>query len=400
MPVYRYKALNEFGKRVKGEITAANEIDLEERLREVGIDLIDYSEAQARKASPFSRIRLNDMIVLCMHMEQLDRAGVPLLEALADVRDSSESEKLRDVLSDVYESVKGGDVLSEAMAKHPKVFNEVFVGLVAAGERTGNLSTTFAHLNHHLKWVSDIRRKIRKAMIYPATLLVVIIAVVTVLMLYVVPKLTDFMLSQGFVLPLHTRILIAVSDFFGEYWHLVLITPPVFIISLMTLYKIMPWFAYKFDAFVLWFPAIGTTVQKIDLARFTHFFGIMFRSGIDILDCLDGGRKVVSNLVLKDAIATLQRSVSEGNSLTESLRMSNQFPRLVVRMFKVGEDSGNMEEALENINFFYDREVNDAVDGLISLIQPTMTALLGGMVLWVVASVFGPLYETFGNMNF
>src|SRR5690606_15074207 len=152
-----------------------------------------------------------DMIILTLHLEQLDRAGVPLLEALADVRDSSESDKLRDVLSDVYESVKSGSMLSEAMAKHPRVFNAVFTGLVAAGEKTGNLSTTFAHLSHHLKWVSDIRRKIRKALTYPAMLTLVICGVVSVLMLYVVPKLTDFMLSQGFELPLHTRLLIALS---------------------------------------------------------------------------------------------------------------------------------------------------------------------------------------------
>jgi type IV pilus assembly protein PilC len=400
MPVYRYKAFNENNHKMRGEITAANDIDLEDRLREVGLVLVDYREVSARSASPLSKIKINDMIVMCVQLEQLDRAGVPLLDSLADTRDSTESPKLRDVLSDVYESVKSGVILSQALAKHPKIFDTIFVGLVAAGEKTGKLAASFGHLAHHLKWISDIRRKVRKAMSYPIALFFVIIGVITVLMLNVVPKLTDFMLSQGFDLPIHTRALIATSHFFGDYWYVVLLTPPLCIAVLKLVCFFSPDFAYKFDGFILRLPVLGQTMRKLDLARFTHFFGIMFRSGIDILESIEAAQKVVKNRVLAASVAMVQRSVSEGNSLTTSLRMSNQFPNLVVRMFKVGEDSGNMDESLENINFFYDREVNDAVEKMVGMVQPAMTVLLGLMILWVVAGVFGPLYETFGKMKF
>lgn len=400
MPVYKYKALNDSNQKIKGEITAANDIDLEDRLKEVGLDLLDYTEAKSRKASAFSKVNMKDMIVMCVQMEQLDRAGVPLLDALADTRDSADSDKLRDVLSDVYESVKGGILLSKAFGQHPKVFDEVFVGLIGAGEKTGKLSASFAHLAHHMKWVADIRRKVRKSLSYPIALAFVITGVITVLMLNVVPKLTDFMLSQGFDLPMHTLALIAVSKFFGNYWYVVLITPIIIFAFFKITYAVSEKFAYKMDGILLNTPVIGNTIRKIDLARFTHFFGIMFRSGIDILEALESSQKVVSNRVIRASIVMVRRAVSEGNSLTTALRLSNQFPNLVVRMFKVGEDSGNMDESLENINFFYDREVNDAVEKMVGMVQPAMTVLLGLIILWVVAGVFGPLYETFGNMKF
>lgn len=400
MPIYNYVAVNDQGKKMRGEITAAHEIDLEERLKELGLDLISSKEARQKRSSPFSKVRIRDLILFCVQMEQLNRAGVPLLDAIADARDATESTKLRDVLTDVFESIKGGDVLSEALAKHPKTFGSVFVGLISAGERTGNLTEAFEHLSHHMKWVSDIRRKIKKAMVYPITLLLVIVLVISVLMLFVVPKLTDFMLSQGFDLPIHTRALIAFSNFFGDYWYILLVGSVSIVAGLVLAYKLSKGFAYRFDSFMLVIPVIGATIRKIDMARFSHFFGIMFKSGIDILECLDGARNVVSNLVLQESIVTVRRSVSEGATLAESLRMSNQFPNLVVRMFRIGEDSGDMGTAVDNINYFYDREVNDAVDRMIGMIQPLMTVVLGMIILWVVAGVFGPLYDSFSNMEF
>ncbi len=147
-------------------------------------------------------------------------------------------------------------------------------------------------------------------------------------------------------------------------------------------------------------PIIGTVIRKMNMARFTHFFAVMFRSGIDILDAMEGARQVVGNKVLKESVESVRRHVAEGTSLTESLRMSNQFPNLVVRMFKVGEESGNMNEALENINFFYNREVNDSVDTMVGMIQPILTIVMGVLVFWVISAVFGPLYDSFSKMKF
>lgn len=397
---YSYAAVNELGRTIRGQITAENELDLEARLKQAGMDLVDAREARKKKASIFGKVRPRDLILVCLHLEQLDRAGVPLHECLADIRDTAESPKLRDVLTSVYEGVKNGLMLSSALDAHPKVFNKVFIGLVGAGEKTGNLSNSFHHLADHLKWVSEIRRKVKKAIRYPAVLLVVISGVISILMIFVVPKLIDFITSQGFHIPIHTRALIVVSHGFVDYWFIILGLPTVLIGGLVMLHRLSDDFAYRIDNMMLHMPIIGPVIRKIDLARFTHFFSVMFNSGIDILESLRAARGVVKNRVLKESIQFVENNVTEGNSLTSSLRLSSQFPSLVIRMFKVGEDSGNMREALENINFFYDREVNDAVDGLVGMIQPILTVIMGTLIFWIIAAVFGPLYESFSKMKF
>lgn len=400
MPAFNYSAINETGRRMRGVVVADNELDLEARLKQIGLDLIDAREVAAKRSSRFGRIKLKDLIVLCMHLEQLDRAGVPLHDALADVRDSSESEKLRDVMTGVYEAVKNGSMLSKAMTAYPRVFSDVFTGLVAAGEKTGNLAESFMHLAEHLKWSAEIRRKIKKATRYPLALIVVISVVITILMVFVVPKLVDFIVSQGFSIPLHTRALIAVSYAFEHYWYMILGIPTAIVLLLIILYRTSESFAYKVDGILLHTPLIGPVIRKIDMARFTHFFAVTFNSGIDVLDSLEAAKAVVGNRVLKSSIDLVKTNVMEGSTLTASLRLSNQFPMLVIRMFKVGEDSGNMAEALENINFFYNREVNDSVEAMVGMIQPTLTVVMGIIIFWVIAAVFGPLYESFSKMKF
>lgn len=399
MPAYSYKAMNDRGRMIRGSMVAENEIDLETRLKEVGLELVGCRE-QRRQGGGKSRIRLKDMIILCLHLEQLSRAGVPIHEALADVRDSTESKKLRDIMTDVLEKVKTGSRLSEAFAHYPRVFNEVFIGLVAAGEKTGKLSDSFTHMAEHMKWTNDLRRKVKKAVTYPIVLLVVMSAVIAILMVFVVPKLIKFILDQGFDIPLHTRALIATSEAFQSHWYVIFGVPLGLFLFLLTLYRTSEPFAYTMDGFMMKLPVLGPTIRKINLARFTHFFAVMFKSGIDIPDALLASRNVVANRILKESIEIVYRSIVEGNNLTNSLRISNQFPTLVIRMFKVGEDSGNMNDALENIKFFYDREVNDAVDGMVGLIQPTLTVFMGGLIFWVIAAVFGPLYQSFSNMKF
>lgn len=400
MTTYTYKAINDMGRKISGEIIADNSVDLESRLKELGLDLIDWKEAQDKKASRFSKIKNKDLIIMCLQMEQLGRAGVPLLEALADVRDSAESPKLRDILAGVYEEVKGGTILSEALSAHPDQFDSVFIGLIKAGEKTGDMSEVYHHLADHFKWTHELKRKVRKAMGYPIFLLLLMSLVITVLMIFVVPKLIDFITSQGFDIPIHTRALIATSEAFVNYWYLIFGTPVVAAVAGFFAYRNSDRFAYNVDTFALKIPVIGNTIRKINMARFTHFFAVMFRSGIDILESLEGSRNVVNNKVLKESIGIVKKSVSDGNSLTDSLRMSNQFPTMVVRMFGVGENSGNMNDALENVNFFYNKEVNDAVDTMVGMIQPALTIVMGVLVFWVVSAVFGPLYQAFSDMPF
>lgn len=399
MTTFKYAALSNKGRTIRGSAMADNELDLEARLKQLGLELLDAREMKEQKGSRFGKVKLKDMIIMCLHLEQLDRAGVPLHESIADVRDSTESPRLRDVLAGIYESVKNGMLFSKSLAQYPKVFSSVFIGLVASAEKTGNLAESFEHLSDHMKWNAELRRKVKKAIRYPIVMICVIVAVISVLMIFVVPKLIAFIVSQGFDIPIHTRALIAFSSAFENYWFIILGIPAITIVTLVIFYRISEDFAFWFDSMLLRMPVIGKVIRKIDMARFSHFFSVMFKSGIEILDALESSKDVVRNRVLKESLDFVKTSVTEGNSLTNSLRLSNQFPNLVIRMFKVGEDSGNMNDALENINFFYNREVNDAVDSLVGMIQPVLTIVMGVMIFWIIAAVFGPLYESLSKMN-
>lgn len=399
MALYTYTALNEKTRTIRGNMVAENEIDLEMRLKEVGLDLINY-RVQTKKASGKARIKLKDMIMLCLHLEQLSRAGVPVHEAIADVRDSTESTKLRDIMTDVLEKVKTGSTLSEAVSHYPRVFDEIFVGLIAAGEKNGNLTESFVNMSNHMKWTNDLRRKVKKAVTYPVVLLVVMSAVIAVLMIAVVPKLLKFITEQGFDIPFHTRALIYTSEAFQSHWYMILGLPVVVFMVVMAVYRTVEPFAYRVDGLLLRLPVLGPTIRKINLARFTHFFSVLFKSGINIPEALLAARNVVKNRVIKESVDIVHRSIVEGNNLTSSLRISNQFPTLVIRMFKVGEDSGNMNDAMTNIKFFYDREVNDSVDAMVGMIQPALTLVMGLLIFWVIAAVFGPLYQSFSQMKF
>lgn len=400
MPIYTYKAVDEQGKSLRGRITAAHELDLEAKLKEIGLDLISASQLREGFSIALGGVKDKDKIMLCVHLEQLDRAGVPILESLADVRDTTDSPGLKNMLGDVYESVRSGLMLSEALSKYPKTFDSVFVGLVASGEKTGNLYEAFANLAFHIKWAAETRRKVVKAITYPIFTLVIMSISVGILMVKVVPQLRTFLESQGRELPGYTLALLATSDFVANNWLLCIIFPIAFVIGVKALKRASYGFAYWCDSVMLKVPFIGSVVKKIDMGRFTHFFGVLYNSGIDILESLRVGQSVVKNRVLSEAISMVRKIVSDGNSLTGALRSTEQFPSLVVRMFKVGEDSGNMKQALENVNFFYDREVNDSVDTMVATIKPAMTIVLAFILVWIAASMFGPLYSMIGEMEY
>ena len=400
MPTFQYSAINNNGKTVRGKMTAANELDLEERLKELNLDALTFKALKKSSGGIFGKISVKELVMFCIHLEQLDKAGVPLLDSLADMRDSADSPVFRDIMADVYENVKSGDILSLALSKRPDVFNNVFVGLVAAGEKTGRMSEAFGHLAGHLKWNSDFRRSIKKAMMYPIALILVMGGVITLMMMFVVPQLVDFLTAQGFDLPTHTRALIWVSALFSNYWYIILGIPIFTVIMILIMYRLSSGFNYFVDKVMLHSPAIGPVIQKINLARFSQFFAITFSSGIGILECLTTAKNVIGNAVMREAVDNIMRNVSEGSSLTRAISSTQQFPNLVVRMFKVGEDSGNMDEALENINFFYEREVQDSVDRMIGFIKPSLTLVLGAILFWIIAAVFGPLYNSFSEMDF
>jgi len=401
MPLYKYRAMNEKGRKLVGTLNSVNPMDLESNLRTMGLDLIRFGEVRQSRLGNLlqKKVTTDDLIQTCIHLEQLDRAGVPLLESLNDVREATDSPRLQNVLTEVVRSVSEGMYLSKALDMHPKIFSPVFSGVISAGEQSGNLTDAFAHLSHHLKWQSELTQKIKKATRYPMFMLIMVLGVVFMMMIFVVPQVAEFLISTQGELPLVTKALIGTSDFFGNYWWILIITPISLFLAARAAVKMSESAAYQWDSVKLQVPGIGPVLKKIALSRFSHFFSLTFKSGIDILSCIDTGQRVVANRVLAEALRNARQSVQGGSTLSAALESTGQFPHLVVRMFKVGEDSGKLNDALENIGYFYDREVDNSVQSMIGMMEPTLTVMIGSIVLWVVVGIMGPIYDSFGNLG-
>jgi type IV pilus assembly protein PilC len=400
MPLFKYVALDQIGKKSRGKLTAVNDLDLEKRLYDLGLDLIDYKELKSKSSSFGASISDKEMILLCMQLEQLEKAGVPLMESLNDLRDSAENQSIHNLMADIGNEVKNGMIFSEALNTHPEVFDEVFVGLVAAGEKTGELHLIFGHLASHLKWNYEIKSQIKKATLYPLFLIVLMCGIIALMMLFVIPKLSTFLTSQNFELPIYTQALIATSNFMQNNWYYVFFGPILSYVFIKIICKSNASASYFFDQSKLYLPIFGNLIRKIEISRFCRFFSITYRSGIGILECIDIASNVIMNLSIKENIKQARNLVSEGVSLTASFKASEQFPQMVLRMIKVGEDGGDLDGTLNNVNFFYDKEVQDSVTKMINMIQPALTILMGGLMFWVTVAVFGPLYGSFSKANF
>ncbi len=403
MPKFSYRAVNAQGRAVRGVVTAANESDLTTRLDEGGLALIDCKE-MSEKSGKFAvftagKVKIRDVIQMFVHMEQLQKAGVPLLDGLSDVRDTTDSPRLRDIMSDVYREVAEGSSLSAALAKHPAVFEPIFISLISSGEETGNLIASFSQVIKHLKWTDAMRSKVKKATRYPKILVVVVVGVIWMMMSVVVPQVVGFLKDIGQELPAVTRALIATSDFFANYFLYILGVMVALYIFLRAGRAMSPGFRYRTDYIALHMPVAGQVIRKISLSQFCQTFGVLFTSGLDILKCLDAAKMTAGNVVIVDALDLVRQQVQEGFPLSTALQRSGEFPSLVVRMVKVGEESGNLTGVLEQVAEFYDKDVNEAVDAMIQMIEPTLTVILGGMILWIAAAVFGPIYDSFGSIG-
>ncbi len=397
---YRFKAIDENGRYVSGKMSADNQFDLANILKTSGQELISCKEEKQKKTGGFffDKLKVKDLIVAFVQLEQLDRAGVSIMDSIQDLRETSDSPKIKVLMSSVYDSIKNGSLFSESLAKHPDVFSPVYIGLIATGEKTGNLSDAFSNIVDDLKWNSDIKRKTNKAIRGPAFGLVVMAMVMGIMTSVVVPKVTGFLLSQNLQLPMITISLIAFSDFVKNYWYLIVFAWPAIWVTIKLLGR-HPTISIKIDHWKLKVPIIGPILSKIDSAKFCQFFSMTFKSGMGVLECLDSASSVVQNKAMKKAIIEAKQHVSDGQSLAKAIGSIGYFPNLVIRMLKIGEESGNMESALANIKFFYDREINDSIDKLVGMIQPALTITMGGMIAWITIAVFGPIYATFSKMQ-
>jgi type IV pilus assembly protein PilC len=400
MPVFTYKAIDVQGKAIRGRMEAANPVDLELRLRRIGLDFVDGKTARSpRPMLGSARLKRQDMITFCFHLEQLIKAGVPLLEGLTDLRDSMEQPRFRAVVASLVEGIEGGKRLSQAMSEQPAVFDRVFWNLIRAGEETGRLPEVLNNLTEALKWQDEIASHARKMVIYPSFVGTIIVVVTLFLMVVLVPQMTGFIKNMGQEIPLQTRMLLATSAFMQSYWWAVLMFPVVATMGIGAALRSSPALRYRFDQLKLELPVVGSILRKLIMARFAGVFAMLYQAGITILDSVRVCEDIVGNRVIREGMHRAGQQIAEGQTVSAAFAAVGLFPPLVIRMLRVGETTGALDSALQNVSYFYSREAREGIERLQVMIEPALTLLMGTILGWVMLSVLGPVYDTISRIK-
>ncbi len=386
---FHYRALNARGQISIGWMRALDVADLEARLRANGGELLS-----CRKAAWSWRRRLSrrNAIGFCFHLEQGLQAGLPLLECLQDLRDDPEEPRLAVFASALVDSIEGGSSLSEALAEASSGLDEVLIGLVRAGEHSGRLPEILKNLGAYLRQQDEFVARMWHLLAYPLLLFVVIIAVLCFLLIWLVPELSEFLHGLGRELPWYTLVLLGLSRWFVDFWYLVLAGFSAVPILLSVAYR-HPRLRYSLDAWLLRLPALGPLLKKLILARVATALHVMYGAGMNLLECLQLGAQSAGNRVVASALHAAGEHVRAGSGLAESFRATNVFPSLVLRMIRVGENTGALEKSLAQVCYFYERDVREAAEQFQTLLEPALTVFFGCLLAWIVIAMMGPVYD-------
>jgi type IV pilus assembly protein PilC len=397
--IYDYKAVSPEGRMVLGRLDAINVVDLEMRLKRMELDLVTGRPVDSRRLFGGRQVPRRELINFCFHLDQLSRAGVPILDGLADLRDSIEAPRFREVIAGLIEGIEGGQTLSLAMADHPEVFSQVFVSLIRAGEATGQLPEVLHSLSESLKWEDELASQTKKLLMYPAFVATIVLAATAFLMIYMVPQLKQFVKNMGQVLPPQTKALFFVSDLLVAWWWLFLLLPLLAVVATAATLRTNPLARLRFDALKLSLPLVGPILRKIILARFANTFAMLYAAGIPILESIRTTQDIVGNLLVRKALEQVEHSIREGQNIAGAFRDAALFPPLVVRMLRVGENTGGLDRALLNVAYFYNRDVRESVGKAQTLIEPMLTLFMGTLLGWIMLSVIGPIYDVISKIK-
>jgi len=331
-------------------------------------------------------------------------AGASLLEQLVDALRCLPGVGQKSAQRMAYQLLErnreGGQRLSQALAEFPEVFSKVFVSLVRSGEQTGRLPEVLKSLSESLKWEDELAEQTKKLMMYPVIVGAIVLLVTLFLMVYLVPQMVGFIRNMGQQIPWYTEALIFVSSIFVNFWWAILALPFAAWFGLKWAMRVNPAVEYAVDRYKISMPVLGPILRKIVLSRFASSFGMMYGSGITVLDAIRSCEEIVGNRVLEVALRSVGQQIADGKNMTAAFQDAGLFPPLVIRMLKIGENTGKLDTALLNVTYFYNREVRDSVGRAQAALQPALTLLLGLVLLWVMLAVLGPVYDTISKMKF
>jgi len=399
MTYYRYTAIDQLGRQQRGCMDVPSEQSLVECLQQQELELLTYKLGQPLfRRQP--RVNSAVLIVFCIQMEQLLQAGVPLLQAIAELAEQSEHKGLQAALRILYRDLEAGRLLSQAFQAQANIFPPLFGQLVDAGERTGQLSEIFGHLTRTLSWQAELLAQIRRGLTYPAVLCVMVAVAAYVMLTFLVPQMASFLQGLGQELPWSTRLLLTLSDVVMAYGGWLLLGMVLLLGALILIVRHSPKAALLLDQCLLKIPVFGRLLHQLVLARLCRFLGLMYQTGIPLLQALEWCQPLLEQRVMALALADVHQRVQAGESLTSSFKATLQFPPLMLRMLSVGETTGALDRMLLQLAAFYDREVQSQLQTLLRLLEPALTISMGLMLLFLMAAVMLPVYDSFSSLRY
>ena len=398
MPVYEYKAINESGQQVTGTFEAANPnavfeyldkknmVPVKVNAKKGGGGGMSFSFGKGKKISSVEKINFTKQLVTLL------KAGVPIISCLEALAEQTTSEDFKRVLDQVKDDVESGSSFSDALGKHPKLFDDLYVNSVKAGEAGGVLDQVLERIGSLMAYEAEIKQKVKGAIRYPIIVIVGIVIGFALLMTMVVPRFKDIFDQAGVELPLPTRILLGISAFMQAYWFV--IVGAVFGIFIgFRFYIQTPVGRKNWDAVKLKIPVFGKLFLKTAMSRFAHMFETLNKSGLPILQTMSIVSKTIGNVIIGEEIDKVGQGIEKGKGIARPLQESKLFPPLVVRMIAVGEQSGSLDEMLKNVSDHYDNEVNYLIENLVGMIEPILTVTIGAMILLLALGIFLPMWD-------
>jgi len=399
MTWYRYRAIDPYGRQHRGHLELSSEQALLDYLQQQGLELLTFQLGQPFW-SRLPRVNTSTLIVFCVQLEQLLKAGVPLLQAIAELSEQCEHRGMQAALRRVQRDLEAGKLLSQAFHAQPGIFPALFGQLVEAGERTGQLPEIFGHLTNTLRWQAELVSQVRRGLTYPALLCVMVATAAYVMLTFLVPQMASFLQSLGQDLPWSTRLLLALSNGASSYGGWLLFVLMLLGGTCSFAIRRSPACALLLDQLLLKLPLIGRLLHQLVLTRLCRFLGLMYQTGIPLLQALQWCQPLLQQRVIALALAEVHQRVQAGESLTASFSATHQLPPLMLRMLSVGETTGALDRMLFQLANFYDREVGSQIQTLLRLLEPALTIALGMMLLFLMAAVMLPVYDSFSNLRY
>lgn len=401
MPLYEFKARDKSGKLFEGELEGGSRDAIaakiiEDRMLPVSINLVEkhtqINHIDLSRFFPDKKISLDDMVLFCRQMHALTRSGIPIMRAVFGLAETSKNPAMEEILKDIGHSLGRGNTLSQSLKQHEHQFSPLFVSMIHVGESTGKLDDAFSQLVRHLEMERDTKKKVTSALRYPSLVIVSIFAAIMVVNVFVIPSFSKVFSKFGADLPFATTILLNTSNFFLQYWWLIMGVVVFAIVSFFHYIKTEKGH-YQWDKIKLKLPLVGDLLNRIALSRFTRTFAMLFSAGVPILNALEVSAEAIGNRYIEAAVKEMRSGIERGDSLARTANASGMFTPLILQMITVGEESGAVDKLLEDVSDFYDQETEYDVQNLSAAVEPIMLVFMGSLVLILALGIFLPLWD-------